>query len=148
MPHLIRRPAFAAALLIAGLLASGGLSSAHATGTTQPESGLPTDLPTLSSEPEVAQRQALGCTVVGLGLTGVALASGVVATGGGAAAGGAVVAELLAYFGAGCTMGAFIATAFPVPGAGAQSSPPTQAPANDPTLDKRRLRIEAAALLP
>lgn len=148
MPHPIRRPALAAALLVTGFLASGALSPAHANGTAQPGTGLAPDLPTLSSEPEVAQRQALGCTVVGLGLTGMALASGVVATGGGAAAGGPVVAELLAYFGAGCTMGAFIATAFPMPGAGAEPSTPAQAPANDPAMDARRLRIEAAALLP
>lgn len=148
MPHPIRRPALAA-LLVTGFLAGWSVPAAHANGVVQPGTGLAPDLPTLSNEPEIAQRQALGCTVVGLGLTGVALASGMAATGGGAAAGGPVVAELLAYFGAGCTMGAFIATAFPVPGASAEPTAPAQAPAaNDPASEKHRLRIEAAALIP
>ncbi len=145
MNRLARCPALAAALLVTGgLLVPASPLRAEA---IQP-GGPVVDMPTLSNEPRVAQRQALGCSVVGLGLTGVALASGVAATGGGAVAGGPAVAELLAYFGAGCTMGAFIATAFSVQGTASEADTPAQAPADDPTLEKRRLRIEAAALLP
>lgn len=70
---------------------------------------------------DVARRQALGCTVVGLGVTGLAMASGAMATAGsgGTAAVpiGTVVGEILAYFGAGCTIGAFLAGLFPATGA-------------------------------
>ncbi|AWK86934.1 hypothetical protein [Azospirillum thermophilum] len=105
--------------------------------------GAPEGFPTLSSRPEIAQRQAIGCSVVGLGVTGLALASGTMATAGGGATAAPAVAELLAFFGAGCTMGAFIATAFP-PGAPAPEAP---APARE-SPDSRRLRIQAAEYIP
>ena len=74
------------------------------------------EIATPSGDPAVAQRQALGCTVVGLGVTGVAVASGAVATarsgGGGAVPVGAMVGEIVTYFGAGCTIGAYLAGLF------------------------------------
>ena len=133
------RPIF----LAAALALSAG--PALATGTTDPS--VPANLPALSADPEVAQRQALGCGIVGLGAAGVALASGMVMTvgsGGAAAPASVVIGELLAYFGAGCTVGAFLATALP-------ASPPTAdilAPAPIiPPADRNR-RVEAAELTP
>ncbi|MBP2229283.1 hypothetical protein J2847_002577 [Azospirillum agricola] len=144
----IDRPALAV-LLLTGLLASATLSPAHAnTGGENGASGLPADFPTLSSEPVLAQRQAMGCSVVGLGLTGLALASGVAGTGG---VGGPVVGQILTYFGAGCTMGVFIATAFPTGDVGGTTTPAQARPVvpqPDPAVQKLRLRLEAAALIP
>ncbi|HYH37426.1 MAG TPA: hypothetical protein VD860_04325 [Azospirillum sp.] len=75
-----------------------------------------TELTSPSANPEVAQRQALGCTLVGLGVTGVAVASGALASAGsggpGAVAVGAMVGEIVTYFGAGCSIGAFLAGLF------------------------------------
>lgn len=79
--------------------------------------------------PDMAQRQAMGCTVVGLGLTGVAMMSGALATAGaGGVPVGAAFGEIVTYFGTGCTIGAFLAGLFPSEAESeAQTPPPVSA---------------------
>lgn len=71
------------------------------------------EIATPSGQREVAERQAAGCALLGLGVTGLAMASGALTaagTGGAVAAPvGAALGEVVAYFGAGCTIGAFLA---------------------------------------
>ena len=113
----------AASLVIGALVAGTLCGTAHAApgsggGAANPPWPNVAEIAAPSGHPEVAQRQALGCTVVGLGVTGVAVASGVVATAGSAGSGavpvGAMVGEIITYFGAGCTIGAFLANLYPV----------------------------------
>lgn len=71
------------------------------------------EIATPSGQREVAERQAAGCALLGLGVTGLAMASGALTaagTGGAAVPVGAALGEVVAYFGAGCTIGAFLAT--------------------------------------
>lgn len=107
--------------------------------------GMPGELPVLSPQPEVAQRQAVGCGIVGFTAAGIALATGAVATagtGGMMAPATTVVGELLAYFGAGCSVGAYLAGAFPA------AEPTTEAILPmAPGPAERSLKIEAAELV-
>ena len=166
MPRKATHFRSSAAILLAGFLVVGAASPAFAapggptagnanignsaTGTTGAGNigagSVPAEFPTLSTEPALAQRQAVGCSIVGLGLTGLALATGMAATSGGAAAAsGPMVAELLAYFGAGCTMGAFIATAFPM-GNATPDTTPARLPDGVRPAQLLRLRVESAEL--
>lgn len=107
--------------------------------------GLPGELPVLSAQPEVAQRQAIGCGIVGFTAAGIALATGAVATvstGGMMAPATTVVGELLAYFGAGCSVGAYLAMAYPATEPTAEAASPIP-----PDFLERRLKIEAAELV-
>ncbi|PWC52735.1 hypothetical protein TSO221_13135 [Azospirillum sp. TSO22-1] len=104
----------AGAVPVSALAAPGGGAGGGAGGPF-PWS-MATELTSPSANPEVAQRQALGCTLVGLGVTGVAVASGALASAGSAGSGtvavGAMVGEIVTYFGAGCSIGAFLAGLF------------------------------------
>ncbi|WP_448191845.1 hypothetical protein [Azospirillum sp. sgz301742] len=110
----------AAAVLLAAMLAgaaSGSAVAASASDGNRFSRLMETEIAAPSSNPEMAQRQALGCTLVGLGVTGIAVASGAL-TVGPAASGlipvGAAIGGIITYFGAGCTIGAFLAGLFPV----------------------------------
>jgi hypothetical protein len=113
------------------------------------------EIATPSGQREVAERQAAGCALLGLGVTGLAMASGALTaagTGGAVAAPvGAALGEVVAYFGAGCTIGAFLA-ALPLfgyepadasdePGTAVKSGPP-------PRFDGERIvtDVQPAAL--
>ncbi len=105
----------AAALLMAAL---AGATPASAASTSNIGGGgiswpALAEIATPSGQREVAERQAAGCALLGLGVTGLAMASGALTTAGtgGAAAVpvGVALGEVVAYFGAGCTIGAFLA---------------------------------------
>ena len=110
-----------AAVLLATMLV--GATSGPAVAASEPRASgfsrlMETDLAAPSSNPEMAQRQAVGCTLVGLGVTGVAVASGTLAAAGSGGSGvvpvSAAIGQIITYFGAGCTIGAFLAGLFPV----------------------------------
>lgn len=101
--------------LLAGTL-PGPAAAASASGGASTSWPALAEIATPSRHPEVAQRQALGCALVGLGVTGVAVASGaltVAGTGGTAVVpASAVLGGIVTYFGAGCTIGAFLGGLF------------------------------------
>jgi hypothetical protein len=112
--------AVAVALLAATLAgnASGPAFAASSSGGSGISRFVEKDITAPSPNPEMAQRQAVGCTVVGLGVTGVAVASGALAMTGSGGSGfvpvSAAIGQIITYFGAGCTIGAFLAGLFPV----------------------------------
>lgn len=105
----------AAMLVFAALTAALPGSAAGAANTDSAVSWpMLAEIASPSGQREVAERQAAGCALLGLGVTGLAMASGALTaagTGGTAAVPvGVVLGEVVAYFGAGCTIGAFLAT--------------------------------------
>ncbi|PWC90096.1 hypothetical protein TSH100_03690 [Azospirillum sp. TSH100] len=104
----------AASMIIAASVAASPALAAAAAGSGSGNGSWPAlaEIATPSGEREVAERQAAGCALLGLGVTGLAVASGALTaagTGGaGAAPVGAALGEVVAYFGAGCTIGAFL----------------------------------------
>lgn len=104
-----------AALVIAALAGAMPASAAGASNVGGGGASWPVlaDIATPSGQREVAERQAAGCALLGLGVTGLAMASGALTTAGTGGAAtvpvGVALGEVVAYFGAGCTIGAFLA---------------------------------------
>ncbi|PWC31244.1 hypothetical protein TSO352_31110 [Azospirillum sp. TSO35-2] len=109
-----------AGLLFAGLTMVGGAQAAEsgraAVGGAPFRHLMEDSIVVPSANPGMAQRQAVGCTLGGFGVAGIAITSGAMAAAGAAGAAmpvGVAMNELIAYFGAGCTIGAFLAGLFP-----------------------------------
>lgn len=109
------RLGFAVAMVVVALAGAAPASAATASSPGNGAVSWPAlaEIATPSGQREVAERQAAGCALLGLGVTGLAMASGALTaagTGGAAAVPiGAALGEVVSYFGAGCTIGAFLA---------------------------------------